>query len=382
MSRGSIRRRGKRSWQIRFDDGLNADGRRNARWATVKGTRQDAQKELTRLLAAADTGTLPEPSKTTLAQHIRGWLNEPQGLASKTRERYQQLAEQQIIPHLGAIPLQKLKPAHVHTWHGTLLASGGKDGKPLSARTVGHAHRVLHRALQIAVESEVLARNVAGIKRPPKVEDEEIEILNAAQVDLVLHELEGHALYAISGLALATGMRRGELLAIRLCDVDFDGASVRVERSLEETGGGLRFKPPKSKHGRRTISLPPTAVAVLRAHWRQQLELRLALGLGKPDPDALVFSTPDGSPMSPDNLSRDWRRACRSLGLPMVMFHALRHTHASALIAKKLDVVQISRRLGHGSPAITLRIYAHLFNTVDSAAADAIESVLRKPRDR
>ena len=180
----------------------------------------------------------------------------------------------------------------------------------------------------------------------------------------------------------ASGMRRGELLAVRIGDVNFDGASVRVERSLEETRAGLRFKPPKSKHGRRTISLSGTMVAILRAHWRQQLELRMALGLGKPGADALLFSHPDGSPMSPDNLSRDCRRACRSLGLPMVMFHALRHTHASALIAKGLDVVQISRRLGHGSPVITLRTYAHLFNTVDSTAADAIESVLRKPGDR
>ena len=122
-----------------------------------------------------------------------------------------------------------------------------------------------------------------------------------------------------------------------------------------------------------------SAVAVLRAHWLQQLELRLALGLGKPEPDTLVFGNPDGTPRSPDNLSRDWRRACRSLGLPAVMFHALRHTHASALIAKGLDVVQISRRLGHGSPVITLRTYGHLFGTVDSAAAVAIDSLLRKP---
>jgi integrase len=380
--RGSIRRRGKRSWQIRFDDGIDAAGRRNARWATVRGTRQDAQKELTRLLAAVDAGTLPEPSKITVAEELRAWLNGPHDLAPKTAERYRQLAEQQIIPHLGNTVLQRLKPKHVKDWHDTLLRSGGKNGKQLSGRTVGHAHRVLHRALERAVETEVLARNVAAAISPPKVEDEEIEILTSEQIDLVLNKLEGHPLYAISALALATGMRRGELLALRLCDVDFDAASGRVERSLEETAAGLRFKPPKSKHGRRTISLPPSAVSVLRAHWRQQLELRMALGLGKPDPDTLIFGNPDGSPMSPDNLSRDWRRACRSLGLPMVMFHALRHTHASALIAKGLDVVQISRRLGHGSPVITLRTYAHLFKVVDSAAAAAIESVFRKPGDR
>jgi integrase len=264
----------------------------------------------------------------------------------------------------------------VQAWHNVLMTSGGKLGRKLS-RTVGHAHRVLHRALQRALECEMLARNVASVIRPPKVDEEEVKILNAEQIELVLHKLEGHTLFAISALALARGMRRGELLAIRLCDVDFDAGSLRVERSLEETATGLRFKPPKSKHGRRTISLPASAVTVPRAHWRQQLEFRLALGIGKPELDTLIFSNPHGTPLSPDNLSRDWRRKCRSLGLPPVMFHALRHTHASALIAKGLDVVQISRRLGHGSPVVTLRTYGHLFGTVDSAAAVAIESLFR-----
>jgi integrase len=383
MGRGNITRRGKNSWRIKFDVGADASGKRITRYITVKGKRQDAQRELTRLLGALDAGTLPEPSKTTIAEHLREWLEGPtHGLAPKTVERYRQLAAQQIVPHLGGIMLQKLRPATVEKWHETLLTSGGKDGKALSARTVGHAHRVLHNALQRAVNNETLARNVASAIRPPKVEEEEVEILDAEQVALVLCKLEGHPLYTISALALATGMRRGELLALRLCDVDIDAGSVRVERSLEETATGLRFKAPKSKHGRRTISLPASAVAVLRVHWRQQLELRMALGRGKPDSDALLFSNPDGSPLSPDNLSRDWRRACRSLGLPMAMFHALRHTHASALIASGHDLVQVSRRLGHGSPVIALRTYGHLFGKVDSAAALAIESMFRSPGDR
>jgi hypothetical protein len=140
MGRGSVQRRGKQSWRIRIEDGVDGAGRRKRHTVTFKGSRQDAQRELTRLLAAADTGTLPEPSKVTLAEHLRGWLKEPEGLTPKTRERYLQLAEQQIIPHLAATLLQKLKPAHVQTWHRTLLASGGKNGKRLSARTVGHAH--------------------------------------------------------------------------------------------------------------------------------------------------------------------------------------------------------------------------------------------------
>jgi len=157
---------------------------------------------------------------------------------------------------------------------------------------------------------------------------------------------------------------------------------VRIERSLEETKSGLRFKPPKTKHGKRTISLPPNAVAVLREHRRKLLETRMALGLGKPYADALLFGEADGSPRRPDQLSWLWRSACKSLKLPMVSFHALRHTHASALIAAGLDVVVISRRLGHGSPHVTLRVYGHLFKRDDSAAAKAMEATIRTRSER
>jgi integrase len=201
--------------------------------------------------------------------------------------------------------------------------------------------------------------------------------LSADEMGVVLGKLNGHALYPIVALALGTGMRRGELLALRWEDVNIDGATVRVERALEETSAGLRFKGPKSRHGRRTISLPGSAVDALRAHRLKQLELRVALGQGKPEPGALVFSTIEGAPLSPDNLSRDWRRAVIGLDLPRVKFHALRHSHASALIASGLDVLTVSRRLGHGSPVVTLNTYAHLFAKTDEKAADAIEAALR-----
>jgi integrase len=136
---------------------------------------------------------------------------------------------------------------------------------------------------------------------------------------------------------LATGMRRGEILALRLY-VDLDAAVVHVQRSLEETQAGLRFKAPKTAHGRRIISLPMKAA-------RCSGEMRLALGLGKPNNDTLLFGGLDGSPMRPNQLSWLWLSACKALKLHKVSFHVLRHTHASALIAAGLDVVAVSRRL-------------------------------------
>ena len=165
-------------------------------------------------------------------------------------------------------------------------------------------------------------------------------------------------------------MRRGELLALRWQDVDLDRATLKVERSLEQTKAGLRFKSPKTRHSRRTVSLPPSAVAMLGQHRKDQLELRFQLGIGKHEPAALVFCNHDGAPISPNSFSVMWGRT-----VPQVTFHALRHTHASALIAGGVDVVTISRRLGHSSPTITLSVYAHLFSETDTKAA-AIEKVL------
>ena len=377
-ARGNITRRGKNSWQSEFDD--PCEGKRRQRYATVRGTRQDAQKELTRLLGLVDAGTLPPPSKMTVKQCITAWLDGAHGLAPQNRRALLAVGGTAELPPPRRHRAAEAKAEEVQDWHGALLKSGGKDGKPLSAQTVVHAHRVLHRALERCVENESLARNVASVISPPAVEKEEIEILTDAEVATALRQLQGHELHTIASTGLATGMRRGELLAVRWTDCELDAASMSVERSLEETKAGLRFKPPKSKRGQRTISLPPSAVAVLREHRRRQLELRLALGLGKPGADALVFCRPDGSPLSPDNLSRDWIGACKSLGLPQGDVPCPASQPRQRLIAAGLDVVAVSRRIGHGSPKVTLGTYGHLFRNTDVAAANAIEAALRYGR--
>jgi integrase len=368
---GAIDQRGPDSWRLRW----RANGKRYAK--AFHGTKRAAQAELRRLLKSADDGMHVEPKRTLLADYLRGWLDADTDLSPKTLERYRQLAEQQIIPHLGKTPLQNLRPAHISEWHGTLLRSGGAGGRPLSARTVGHAHRVLHRGLERALSLELAARNVAHAIRAPKVADTEIASLTAEQIADVLARLEGRALHPIAALALGTGMRRGEICALAWGAVDLDAATVRVERSLEETKAGLRFKPPKTRRGYRVISLPANVAEILRGHQRQQAEQRLLLGLGRAGPDDLVFARPDGSPYQPDALTRDWWHATVTLGLPRVSFHSLRHSSASALIAAGLDVGAVSRRLGHANPSITLRVYTHQFAASDADAAEAIERAMR-----
>jgi integrase len=362
---GGIDARGADRWRLRW----RVDGKRFTK--SFRGSIGEARKELRRVIKSADDGQHVAPARLVLADYLRDWLGADPGISPKTRERYRQLAELQIIPHLGTVALQKLRPVQVSKWHGELLKTG------LAPRTVGHAHRVLHRSLERAVALELVSRNVAHPASPPKVERVEIVILTAGQIADTLRRIEDHPLHAIVSLAVTTGMRRGEICGLAWGAVDLDGATVRVERSLEETAEGLRVKPPKTRSGFRTISLPKSTVETLREHHRRQGEQRLLFGLGRPGADDPLFTLADGSPYPPDKLSRDWGNLVRDRKLPRVTFHALRHSHASALIAAGVDIVTVSKRLGHGSPAITLGVYAHLFNRTDALAAQAIERALR-----
>jgi integrase len=369
---GHVRRRGQRSWELKFDVGTDpTTGRRKTRYHTFKGTKREAALELARLVAGAAKGEYVDPSKMTVAQFLERWERDwaAGNVSPKTAERYGELIRKHVSPHVGRVQIQKLQPVNLSELYGKLLRETG-----LAARTVGHVHRVVHRALGHACKWGLVQRNVAELVDPPPVASAEISILRPGDVQAVLGGLQCRFLYTIAAVALATGMRRGELLALRWQDLDLDRAQIRVEQAIEETKAGLRFKAPKTKHGRRTISLPPSIVAELRAHWKAQQEQRLSLGLGKAPPDSLVFATWEGKVRHPDGLSKEWRLAMAALKRPAITLHSLRHTHASQLIASGLDVLTISRRLGHGSPSITLSVYGHLFTNTDDRAAAIMEA--------
>jgi integrase len=378
---GHIRRRGKHSWEAKFYDGRDpATGKRIVRYASVKGTRKDAERRLVELLKARDDGAYVEPSKLTVAEHVRARVAQWEAagdISAKTAERYRELVENQIVPHLGAKLLQRLKPADLEGWHSTLKIKGRKGGEDgISGKTIAHAHQVLRKALGDALKNDMIAKNVAVSQRPPKGEGGEVVILTDEQVKALLPTLEGRAMYVPVAVALFTGLRRGELLALRWANVNLDSKVLRVREALEETASGIRAKEPKTRKGTRDVTLPDLVVDTLREHRRQQLEWRLAAGLGKLPDDALVFPRPDGGHQSPKDFSTAWGVVADRIGLGAVTFHALRHTHASQLIDAGVDIVTISRRLGHASPNVTLGIYAHMFRKSDDKAAQAINAAL------
>jgi integrase len=383
MRRGHIRRRGLHSWELKFDAGRDPTGKRKIQYVSFKGTRREAMHKLTELLAAVGQGDYVEPSKVTVIDFVRARIDQWEAagnISARTAQRYRQLTENQIAPHLGSKVLQKLRPLDIEDWHATLRKGGRVRGKGgLAARNVGHAHRVLGKALRDAARNGLVNRNVVSEQSVPKADDDEMVIVQ--DVPALVDKLDGFRLRVPAMVALFTGLRLGEILALRWNRVDVDAKVIRVRETLEQTRAyGIRFKSAKTRAGRRDITLPDILIEALREHRKRQLELRMQLGAGRLPDDALLFATVGGEPLSPNAQSAAWADFADSIGMPDVTFHALRHTHASQLIDAGVDIVTISKRLGHAKPDITLRIYAHLFRKDDSKAAAAINVALAVPR--
>jgi integrase len=379
--KGHLRRRGERSWELKFDVGTNTAGKRRISYVSFKGTRREAQAKLAELLAAIGKGEYVEPSKTTVAEFVRARVDQWEAagdISARTAQRYRQLVENQIVPRLGAKVVQKLRPLDIEEWHTTLRNGGRVRGKGgVAARTIGHAHRILGKALRDAGRNGLVSRNVVSEQSAPKVAADEMVIVQdlAALVD----KLTGFRLRVPAMVALFTGMRLSEVLALRWSRVDLDAKVVQVREALEQTKAfGVRSKQPKSRAGRRDVTLPEILVEALREHRKAALELRMQLGIGKLPDDALLFADIDDNPLSPNAVSAAWADFAKNIGMPQITFHALRHSHASQLIDAGVDIVTISKRLGHAKPDITLRIYAHLFQKDDGKAAAAINAALNR----
>jgi len=288
----------------------------------------------------------------------------------------------QVQPHLGNIPIQKLRAVHLSELYGKLLRDGRVGGGELSAKTVGHVHRCLRRAFGHAAQWGLITQNPAALVHSPRVQQAEMEILRENEVEAMFANLRDRnaLLHTIAIVALGSGLRRGELCALRWSNIDLDSRTRRVEQSLEEIQAGLRFKAPKTKHGLRTMTLPTSVISELRAHWRTQNEHRLALGIGRSTPEDLVFPAWNNQPLMPNTLSREWSRTIAAIGGRQISLHALRHTHASSLIAAGVDILTVSRRLGHANPTITLGVYGHLYGNTDDRAAQAIDAMLSRNR--
>ena len=201
--------------------------------------------------------------------------------------------------------------------------------------------------------------------------------MTLAEVATLLDHLAGHWLYMPVLLAISTGMRRGEIIALRWQDLDLARATAQVCRSVEEVGGKFRFKAPKTERSNRVIKLPASLVEELGRHRKEQSAMRLRLGLGK-DASDLVFTTPEGSMLYPNYLTESFTLEVKRAGIKRVRFRSLRHSHLSMLLQAGMPVHAVSARAGHARASTTLDTYAHLLGGEDDRAANVADDILRR----
>jgi integrase len=319
-----------------------------------------------------NTGVYVEPSRMTVREYLEDWLAHAKTtVAAKTHERYAEIVRLHLAPALGHYALPKLQPLHIQRHYAEALCSGHLNGKGgLSAQTVLHHHRVLHKALDGAVRLLLLARNPTDAVDPPRPQQKQARAMDEDQSAALLAALNGSRLYTPTLVALTTGMRRGELLALAWKDTDLEAGSITVCRSLQQTNEGVSIKQPKSGRGR-SVALPPMTVDALRTHKAEQSAERLMLGPGYVGND-LVFPKFDGRFWEPDSFTSIFAAAVKKSGLPRVNFHSTRHTHATILLKQGINPKIVSERLGHARIGTTLDVYSHVLPGMQAEAADRI----------
>ena len=371
-------------WYVVLDLGFGDDGRRRQKWHGGFRTRREAEAARAKLVTEVNSGAYVVPGRTTLAEWVRdSWLlmTEPRVKAT-TFHSYKRNLELHVLPVLGQKRLQQLTPPMLTALYGR-LAQDADGRKGLSAKTISYIHSTLHKVLSDAVDSGLLVKNVAAAAKPPRPKRRATGGIQAWEPDELARFLEAvreTRLAAIWRLSTMTGMRRGEVLGLRWCDVDLDRARLSVRQALVAVGYEVVHSTPKS-HSARVIDLDAETVAQLRAHRRRQAEERAVLGIDYQDHD-LVVAKENGEPIHPHTFSQAFERLIEKAGLRTIRLHDLRHTHATLALKAGVPVKVISERLGHESPAFTLKQYAHVIPGMQAEAAAQVASLIDQAHRR
>ena len=307
--RGHIVKRSKDSWTVVLSLGRDpATGKRKQQWVSVKGTKKQAEQKLAELLHQVDTGGFVKPAKLTVAEFLRQWLQDyaSTNVRPTTLDGYRNIIERHLVPALGYMPLSNLQPQHLQAYYAEALDHGRKDsraGSGLSATSVRGRHRILSEALSHAVRWGLIIRNVAQAVDPPRPERKEMQSLDSDGVNAFLEAAQDTPHHVLFYLAVDTGLRCSELLALRWKDIDTELLTLSVIQVLHQLRDGrIIFHEPKTAKGRRQVALTPSSAIVLREHGEEQAAIWAALGkpLSRED---LVFSHHDGRPLHPNVVS-------------------------------------------------------------------------------
>ena len=362
---GTIKQRADGLWEAR----ISLDG--GKRKSLYGKTRKEAQDKLRTAFRDLDAGVDLSAGRQTVGQFLDRWLADvvKPTVRPKTHHSYAQLVRLHLKPALGHHQLGKLTPQHVQAMMSAKSSSG------LSPRTVQYIRAVLRRSLGQALKWGLVSRNVATLVDPPRSVKKPVAPLSAEQARAFIASTADNRLGPLFQVAIASGLRQGELFGLRWPDVDLDAGTLYVRHALQRIDGTLTLVEPKTTLSRRTVTLPGSAIAALRVQKDRQVFERAMAG-DRWREGGYVFTSTIGTPLEPSNVSHRLHALLKAADLPHQRFHDLRHCNASLLLAGGVAPRTIMGILGHSQISLTMNTYAHLSPALERDAARALDSVL------
>ena len=336
---------------------------------------KDAEKWASKKINSLNEGTFIDPSEITVKEYfLNRWLenHKKPNIAATTYDGYMQFLNGHILPELGALKLQDLKPHHLETYFNKKRKSGRKDGKRggLTENSLKKHYVIINEGLKRAIKLEILKANPAQGIDPPKPKKPKAKAMSKKEYHMLLEVLkEDQFMYTFVMTDLMTGMRRSEILGLEWSDIDLINGIITVEKRLvavrvkdtDRTAGTLHESATKTDKSTRRIKISNTLIKLLKTFKKKQQELRLLVGTDYDDSKQFVFSRPDGKNYHPRTISRYFKKAVIKAELPKeYSLHTLRHTFATINLKNGVPAKIVQEMLGHSKVSTTLDIYTHV----------------------
>jgi len=361
---GSIYQQADGRWCAILNLGYSESGKRRRRYVRGK-TKREVREKLLKLQQQRADGILLDSSKLTIGEFLERWLDDDVRLNVKpaTLQSYAGIVRNHLKPRVGGVRLVRLTPAGVQRLYSELE----KEGK--SPRLRLYVHAVLRRSLSRAVRWGLVVRNVCEAVDPPRLIRKEMMVLNPDQAMMLIKAAEADRLHALYLVAITTGLRQGELYGLHWSDLNLEGATLSVRRTLVEINGKLTTAEPKTTKSRRLVALPAVAVEALFEHRKRAIAEGNAAS-------QWVFCDENGGPLRRQNVQRrSFKPLLKSAGLPEIRFHDLRHTSATLLLSQGVHPKVVQERLGHAQISITLDTYSHVLPGMQEDAASRLDNL-------
>ena len=378
---GTIRQRSDGRWEARFT--YSDDLGQRKRGSVYGDSQKECRQKLTATLKAIDAGTYRQTKRYTVSQWLDEWLSVYcQDLKPLSLSGYKSKINARIKPYIGTSQLSELTNLQIKKFYNKLQA-GDKDHKPLSSKSIQVIHGILHKSLEQAVASGIIAANPADHVPLPKVKRPDIQPIMDDDVKRFLEAIKGDEFELFFIVALFSGMRQSELVAVQWDDLDMKEGTISVHRQIQKAHNspGYHYLD-ETKNGKgRTVSIAPSIVCILQEQKRRQAEWQLAAGPLWHNDRNLIFTDHLGDHIKHRTVNNHFKKIVASIGLPNVRFHDLRHSYAVNAIQAGDPIKVVQEQLGHYSSAFTMDIYAAVSDTMRKQSQDRMEQLFKDVSD-